>query len=163
MNVEPVRNDPDAGTTVGKLAQIFSRAGNHRRGFEQFALGHREPVQAVVLLIVFYAPLAQAVRHVGRELFDVALQPFRRDLAHAAEKVGAHAVQVYANDQALQRCSFHNMPLVYLLPGHPMRQVSMRISCSSRQTTTPTLFVKPIYTSRDGENTLMARFGRESP
>src|SRR5205814_3006791 len=95
-------------------------------------------MQAVVLLIVFYVLFAQAVRYVRCELFDVALQPFRCDLAHVAEKVGAHAVQVYANDQALQRCSFHNMSLVYLFPGHPMRQVSMRISCSSRQTTTPT-------------------------
>ena len=109
-----MRDDPDAGAIVGELAQIFSRARNHRRGFEQLALGHGEPVQTVVLLIVLYAPLAQAVRHVGREIFGVALQPFGRDLAHAAEEVGTHTVQVYTNDEALQSIPFHYGYLPYL-------------------------------------------------
>src|SRR6266542_4317960 len=61
VNVEPMGDDADAGAVIGELAQVSARAGYHRRGFEQFALGHREAVQAVVLLDVFDVPLAQSI------------------------------------------------------------------------------------------------------
>src|SRR5262245_8909582 len=101
VDEEAVGNDADAGAVIGQEAQVLASAVNHRHGLEQAALCDREAVQAAVLFFRLDAPLDQAIRDLGCQLVEAALEPFGGDFAHAAVKVGTDAVEVDADDLVL--------------------------------------------------------------
>ena len=78
-------------------------------------MGDREPVEAVVLVLGLDAPLGQVVGDVWRQFVKWTFKPFRRNLAHAGVEVGAHAIQVDAEDQPVKnfRCPCHSALVVY--------------------------------------------------
>ena len=97
-------NDAYPVTFVGEQTQVFPRTLNHLHTAEELPLRDGKPVQAIIMVLVSYTPLGEAVRYFSRKFVQRSLEPLGRYLAHTAVKVRTDPVEIYSDDDVAFFC-----------------------------------------------------------